>query len=369
MKILILMRSSVLSSTGGAETQVEFIRRSLVKAGHEVHIAFESQKSVSVNQKLTVYHLLPERGRLLSFLNAFHIGALIKKIRPDVIYQRVRFSYTGIAAFWAQKYKIVFVHGISADYACKKNKTSFSRSVVFSQINERLGRYGLKEADQVIAQTFNQQELLRRHFLIKSVVIPNGHPVPHKLPSKSEKTIIIWVANIKPWKQPELFLKLAKEFSGSKAEFIMVGKPHGGSYQRTLEDEIGRLPNVRYLGQLSLEEVNDLLAQATIFVNTSQPREGFPNTFIQAWLRKTPVVTLDFDPDDLIKKRNIGFHSQTFQQMVMDVSSLLMDRELLESMGERARELAEKNFDSGETGARHLDVFEKAIQNFDKLGR
>jgi hypothetical protein len=42
--------------------------------------------------------------------------------------------------------------------------------------------------------------------------------------------------------------------------------------------------NLEYVGPVSLEEVNVWLARSSIFVNTSLPRQGFPNTFIQAWL-------------------------------------------------------------------------------------
>ena len=62
-------------------------------------------------------------------------------------------------------------------------------------------------------------------------------------------------------------------------------------WQASLMRSIEATPNLEYLGQRTHAEVNELLARAHIFVNTST-HEGFPNTFIQAWLREVAVVSL-----------------------------------------------------------------------------
>ena len=79
------------------------------------------------------------------------------------------------------------------------------------------------------------------------------------------------------------------------------------------------------------------MCAASIFVNTSTgDYEGFPNTFSQAWMRKTPVVSLHTDPDGMIKRYQLGFHSGNFDQMVSDVRTLLTDDQLRQRMGENA---------------------------------
>ena len=51
--------------------------------------------------------------------------------------------------------------------------------------------------------------------------------------------------------------------------------------------------------------MNRLLARSHIFVNTST-HEGFPNTFIQSWLREVVVVSLQVDPDQVLERQQVG---------------------------------------------------------------
>ncbi|MBF0235832.1 MAG: glycosyltransferase family 4 protein [Desulfamplus sp.] len=281
MKILILMRSSILTKCGGAEVQAEFIRQACVNAGHEVHFAFDKREEtdidINIDDDSTHYHLLPDRGRLRSYLNYFELNQLIQKIRPDMIYQRVRFSYTGVAAYLAKRYGVRFVHNISADYACRKNRVPLDKKFISSFITEQLGRYGIKHADLLIAQTTLQAKLLKKNFGLDSIVVPNGHPFPEGPFKKIHPPVVAWVANIKPWKQPEIFIELARRLGDTNARFVLAGRPAMGSYQERILRLIDATPNVEYKGQLSLDEVNSLLSQASVFVNTSEPREGFPN--------------------------------------------------------------------------------------------
>jgi len=61
------------------------------------------------------------------------------------------------------------------------------------------------------------------------------------------------------------------------------------------------------MGKLPFEETLKIFDGATLFVNTSKSEsEGFPNTYIQAWLRGVPVISFDVDPDGVIAKNGLG---------------------------------------------------------------
>ena len=74
---------------------------------------------------------------------------------------------------------------------------------------------------------------------------------------------------------------------------------------QSVEDSARRLPQLEFLCEVPVDEVNQILLRARALVTTSES-EGFPNTHIQAWMRGVPVVSTGIDPDNLIKNEGLG---------------------------------------------------------------
>ena len=160
--------------------------------------------------------------------------------------------------------------------------------------------------------------------------------------NKNRVKQVLWVANFKPVKQPEMFIQLAKKFRNNKSvKFIMVGKS-SLAYQPILDKITQSQTNFEYCGGISQKEVNKKIEQSDLFVNTSLS-EGFPNTFIQAWLRRVPVLSMHIDPSQIIKKHQIGVIAPNLEQMVEVINSLLFDDKQFEKMGSQAEEYAKNN--------------------------
>jgi glycosyltransferase involved in cell wall biosynthesis len=108
----------------------------------------------------------------------------------------------------------------------------------------------------------------------------------------------------------------------------MVGAPSPAvadqPWYAALMSSIKALPNLEYLGAQSQEFVNELLARSHVFVNTSL-HEGFANTFIQAWMREVPVVSLNVNPDDVFGRAQVGVHAGTEEELHRAVRMLLTD--------------------------------------------
>jgi len=330
---------------GGAEYQIKLLI-DRIKNLYDVYYMARNIRFVESKIKLiNIPHieLLNKFGNSF-FLDALNIYKMLKKINPDVIYQRVRSAYTGIAAFYAIKHNKNMIWHVSHDNDVKPFKINFKKQVIFNYIDKMVAEYGIRNCRKIIGQTEHQNRLLMKHYARKcNAVIPNFHPYPtHKI-QKENPIKILWISNFKDWKRPELFVKVAKHFERfDNVRFYMVGRKQGKKYKTRIEDEIASIKNLAHLGERTLEEVNELFCQAHIFVNTSD-FEGFPNTFIQAWMRRVPVVSLNVDPDNILKNYGIGFHSGSFKQLIKDTEMLIGNEELRNALGERAQKYAFKN--------------------------
>lgn len=266
----------------------------------------------------------------------------LDEIRPEVIYQRVGGAYTGVCASYAARRGARMIWHIAHDDDVTPGAGGGRWRKPHRLMEKKLLEYGIRKADAVIAQTRYQARLLRKNYGIEAAaVIPNAHPYPRERVSKGTPVKVVWVANWKPEKRPELFIKLAEDLSHrTDARFYMAGSL--GSTNQDYSSLVNRakhLTNLEYLGGISQEQVNALLAEADVFVNTSRG-EGFANTFIQAWLRGVPVVSLSVNPDGLLGETGLGFCSGDYRTLRDDVFKLVTDESIRTRMGRYCTEYA-----------------------------
>ena len=238
--------------------------------------------------------------------------------------------------------KLIWNASSDDNFVEKENKIKIYQVNRF--LDRYLFKYGIKKANKIIVQTEYQSTFVRKYNKSAKIkIIKNFHPIPKKNDGIEKRDQIIWVSNIKNLKQPEIFIELAK-IIGLKikgTQFIMIGSPsfYPLNYQKDLELKINKVPNLKYIGKQPIEVVNDYIKASKLLVNTSK-WEGFPNTYIQAWMRETPVLTINCDPDNLIKKFGLGLHSKNFENLVKDTIFLLNENNLRISMGKKAKKYA-----------------------------
>lgn len=373
MNICIVLGFHFGNNKGGAEIQAHLLANYFIKKGHKVnYICYGSKNDLIQYENNYIIHEVKKPFKIrnvFSYLNKYDIYRLLDNINPDLIYQR-GVNFADLISSYGEKNNVPVISGISEDNLCCTNKITINLEGGLNiMMNHILKRYYSK-SDFVISQSEKQKKLLKKNFNVNSVVIPNGHEVPSNDLNKSQFPLVLWIANIKKWKQPEIFLKLASRLIDTEAKFIYCGRSSSdGNYQNKLQRDTSILPNVKYLGEVPFRKTNYLMSKSSVFVNTSASlensgfgrTEGFPNTYIQAWFRETPTVTLNFDPDNLIKKYKMGFHSKNFDQLVKDVRYLIENDNIREKMGRNARKYAVENHDIEKVGKRYLEIFEELI--------
>ncbi len=341
-KVCIITGGHWAAIMGGAQYQVKCLLGPLV-AEEDLDI-FYLAREVNHSYKPKGYKILQiaKPGgirRYGFFLDFFKLRDLLKEIKPDVIYQRGLQSYTGIAAHYAKRNNCEFIFHIAHDYdVTPSTSSSWSKNHFLKYIEKKIGEYGLINADKIIAQTQHQSDLLKNNYQRQvTAKIPNSHPIAKEVVEKQTSPIkVVWVANFKPMKRPEMFVQLAEDLLElDNVKFIMIGRYGNPKLYKPLHDRINRLANLEYLGEKSIDEVNSVLASSHIFVNTSVA-EGFPNTFIQAWMRHVPVVSASVNTDGVFNDSKIGFCSGTYLGMKDAVVRLVNNAELRTSMGQNA---------------------------------
>jgi glycosyltransferase involved in cell wall biosynthesis len=197
-------------------------------------------------------------------------------------------------------------------------------------------------ADYIVCQNKFQQENLLKNFNKKSNKFSFSlHFQQEQTSEKKIPPIVLWVGTITPVKHPELFLLLAQNFPDGRFQIIGGISEDNPRYSLKIIEEIKNITNVEYLGPISHFDIGVYYDKASILVNTSL-FEGFPNTFLEAWHSKVPVVSLNSNPDGIITQFNLGFHSKSFTQMIIDVKKLLENNQLRSEMGENAIQYMKK---------------------------
>lgn len=331
---------------GGAQYQAKLlIERLLDRYDVEVHY-LTVRCDPGHDPKGYVIHRFSSRDgirRYGYFFDALRLYRLLRKLRPDVIYQQVGCAHTGIAAWYARRNGAQMAWRVSSDRSLTKSDIRWWK--LHQRIEKACLDYGIRNADLILAQTKTQRSMLAENYARHDAkLVPNFHPSPQRPERRGGKANVLWIANFKPLKNPHAFVRLAASFGGNAhVRFVMIGAVmQQDQWTRDLLRAIDAVPNLVYLGARSQDQVNAALCEARVLVNTSD-YEGFSNTFIQAWMREVPVVSLRVDPDGLLAEQGLGFLSRTEEQLRLDVQRLVEDEHLAAAIGGRCREYALRN--------------------------
>jgi len=357
MKIAIVTGSHMNDLMGGSEYQAWIIATGLANRSHEVlYLAVNSQQqSMELIDDVSVIKLpgkdIAGRKNHKRLVKEALSGTL------DIVYVRGFYELASVAPV-CRHLRIPLICGISSRMDCMPILWHPNPIRIFWHL---YCFWLLRMASVIVCQTHQQLVLLRHYFKHAAFhIISNGHPLPRRQYSNTKKSpIVLWVNNIKKWKRPEYFVSLAAQLTDVDVDFVMAGKLPTGRYGRAFRNIIEKAPKrFRYVGRIDIEKVNKFLCYSALYVNTSRPLEGFPNTFIQAWLRSVPTVSLQFDPDGIIERQGLGRCSKTYEQLVRDVKDLLLNEPLRFEMGRRAISYASEYHNSDRMVEEYERLFE-----------
>ena len=343
MRVCIVTPFHWAAGMGGAEYQAKLLTEHLVQAGVQVIFLAAHVRRDFVPDGYDIVpigHANPLR-RYGTFVDAWALYRKLRSLRPDLIFQQVGCAYTGVAGLYGKRHGCPVLWRVSSDANLSNVPPPWWRRP-HHYLDFRLLNFGIRSVTCIAAQTEQQRRVLARRFARDDVhVIRNFHPLPKEELHKGAPFRVLWVANLKRLKQPEVFIGLAERFRDEpNVEFVMVGgEGDDPKWVAATKARLAQVPNLDCRGLLSQDEVNQALASAHFLVNTSR-YEGFPNVFVQAWMRDAIVLSLNVDPDGLLSERGLGRVCGSEEQLAADLRLLMENEEARKRVMNTARNYA-----------------------------
>lgn len=342
-------------SVGGTQLQLYYISRELAKE-EDFDISFITRTKTS--RKMEGVQLVPGMDKINGWSSRLKAGLkLILRMREedaDIYFSSSDNMIPGLVGLYCKLSGKKHIHRTVHKREC--DRTLKEKNWVKGVINS----IGLRLADLVFVQTDSHGDLLSEWTDSRFEVLANSFPITdsnHQLGNK-----ILWVGRRVRWKRPELFIELAERFESE--EFVMISPCTGDEeeYYNMIEQKASEISNLNLIERVPREEIQEYFKDAKIFVNTSK-KEGFPNTFIEAGMHHTPILSLKVDPDNFIQSNSCGFSCENdFEEMCLNLDNLLENKAEIKEKGENCRTYVEENHDISKNIVKIKDEILRLIQ-------
>lgn len=377
MKFAFVMPYQINERGGGAEVQAWFLAKELSSRNYEVHYICQTlvPGKINTSEKLegVNVHKLKRSGKF-PVLDQNKYFTKLTEVKPDIVIQRMTSNVSGVIGKYCKKYGKKFVWIATDDYVPYKSfhKNNFIRYqnlkntnpvkyIVFyinALINDYFREKGMKNISKAFTQNDSQKSILKENFGLDSFRMFSGHPEPVEiLPAveKFKKKKVLWAANLGRRKRPELFVELSKKLNDKNINCVLVGGAADKDYVNSLFKE--KPDNLTTTGKLSFDDALKHFDDAAVFVNSSTKEgDGFPNTFIQAWLRGVPVVSFAVNPNKIITENNLGYLSGSIEDAAEKIESLLQNEQEYISLSNSCLEYARENHTISKMASNFLNV-------------
>jgi glycosyltransferase involved in cell wall biosynthesis len=195
------------------------------------------------------------------------------------------------------------------------------------------------------------------------VVKPNFvHPDPG--PVKSGREHAVFVGRLAPKERVSTILKAWARI-GNRIPLLIIG---GGIDRSQLEQEasLRGLANVRFLGQLTRDQVLAEIRKAHFLLFSSEWYENFPMTIAESFACGVPVICSRLGAmEEIVEDKRTGLHFTPGdpEDLAEKVCWALDHPTRMESMGKEARQEYETKYTAEKNYPILMNVYRRAIAN------
>ncbi|HEX8755875.1 MAG TPA: glycosyltransferase family 4 protein [Steroidobacteraceae bacterium] len=347
---------------GGAELQQTLLARALVRRGWPVSmiVADHGQPDGAVWDGVKTYKAYrPKAGiPVIRFVHPRWTGlhAAMRRADADIYYTSCAGGHLAQVVLFARGRGRKVAFRVASDSDCDP------RALLVDYWRDRkLYAWGLARADLVLAQSSAQQQALARNFGVSSAVIdPLFEAAGRRPPLEARDIAALWIGNLRPLKRPELLLEAAAQLP--RLSFHLIGGPLPGTeaFFEQVRRRAAALPNVTFHGFVPQHRIADYIERARMLVSTSEI-EGFPNTYLQAWSRGTPVVAF-IDPQQLIGSQGLGIVVSDVEGLCAAVAKLAGEAEEWHAASARSHRYIDSRADVQQTVSQYTEALSGLIR-------
>lgn len=318
-------------TVGGSERQQWLLARALASSGWTVSVGLRQGLKVGERRRIDGVDFQGiQQGQYLLDWYRF-----LSSIRPDWLYWRGSTHLFGPLVHIAHlaRAQTIFAAAFDTDVSPRIALTARRRWWP-------LYAWGLCLTERLFVQHGKQFDDLSSWWkpkaqVVRSITPAQTRPLSHAFRDR----YVAWVGMLRQPKRPDLLIDIAKR--SPTIRYVVCGGPttHRSQpgYGQWIIEKFRGLPNVDYRGQVGPEEAERVISGAAALLCTSD-QEGFPNTFLQGWSWGTPTVTLQVDPDGLIRRLALGSVTGTIDATVDCLERLLNSPEERDCIAARACE-------------------------------
>ena len=321
-------------SAGGAEAQAFMLARALAVAGLRVRHVVHARGPIEESPDGVETVWLDDRYGRGGIPRRQAVIAALRTADARVYVQRSAGFETGLVAAFARATgrRAVFSSSSFGDFALDPLSVRVAGAGLESRATRTQYRFGLFAMHRVVVQTWEQRSLALERFDIRAEVIRSFASAETPDAGEDARDGFLWIGAAAEVKDPLAFLALARLVPTGK--FIMIMRARDGAERLAAQvlHEAAEIPNLTLAEPRSRAEILELYGNARAVVCTSH-FEGFPNTFLEAWARGTPALSLRVDPDGVIERHGLGTMAHGSIERLADAA-----RSLISTPPDRAQE-------------------------------
>lgn len=391
MKILLVHNFYGSQAPSGENQVFEAEKALLEKNGHRVEVY--TRDSDEIRNKKVLGTLQGGASVVWNPMTKALIQKKVNEFKPDIIHVHNTFPLLSPSIFYIEdnkvpivmtlhNYRLFCAAGIpirnnsvctkcidqasvlpALKYGCYRDSRLATIPIALNiSLHRRLGTWNNKLDAFIVLTEFQKQKVIQGGINSNIVhVKPNfysGQPLFKPYDTRSEN--IVFVGRLSNEKGITTLIDAWNDWGLSAPQLRIIGD---GPLKTSLQDRATNA-NVKFIGQISFQEVQSEISNSKLLILPSECYEGFPMVIREAFALGTPVAVSNLGPLPTIVVNNINgvvFEPWSPRSLKTTVQALWSNNKLLSFLSNGARNSYERLYNEKSNYSRLIEIYKHVI--------